>query len=425
MQALEAERPSATIAGDPDARILLDLLGWSGMPHADLAARRDRDRLLAAASHFESLFRLDAPDAPGLAVFGARVRPRHGGPEAGVCGVGLTEAAAFSGCVGEGVEYLSQFPSGQVAVVETSREAQMRLPGGAHAIRLTHRLEPSACLWWVDGCHLATSRPVPVPADLCLRREGAAPPPYPLSLGCAAGPTLAAAALHGALETIERDAACLWWRGGMPPRAIPHDDPAGHAAADTLSRLRQGASARSTWLLDITSDLNIPCVVAVSCRPDGAGVAFGVAARMTRSAAARAAVLELCQMELAARLATHKRAHLGVASLGPADRAHLRRSEELDGHRCPLLRPVAPAAMGDETETHPERALRIIVERLADRRLDLYAVDLTQPSFGIPVVQVICPGLEVTPSTLIGPRLRAAIDLTGGGQAHTNGVGLF
>ena len=425
MQALQAELPSATIASDPDARILLDLLGWSATPPAALAARRDRDRLLAAASHFESLFRLDAPDAPGLAVFGARVRSRHDGPETGACGVGLTEAAAFAGCVGEGVEFMSQFPTGDVAVVEYSVEAQAGLPGGAHAARLAQRLAASGSVGWVTGCHLGTSRPTPVPADLCLRREGGTPPPYPLSIGCAAGPTLAAAALHGALETIERDAACLWWRGGMPPRRLPDDDAAARAAADTLSRLRQDASGRSSWLLDITSDLHIPCVVAVSCRPDGRGVAFGVAARMTRSAAAQAAVLELCQMELAARLAAHKRAHRGEAALGPTDFAHLRRYEELDAHGCPLLRPAAPAPAGDDAETHPERALRIIVERLADCRLDLYAVDLTQSRFGIPVVQVVCPGLEVEPSTLAGPRLRAAIELTGGGLAHTSDISLY
>ena len=40
-------------------------------------------------------------------------------------------------------------------------------------------------------------------------------------------------------------------------------------------------------------------VAALSCGPDGFGFAFGLAARRSLQAAARSAVLELCQIELA------------------------------------------------------------------------------------------------------------------------------
>src|ERR1700760_2331699 len=76
-----------------------------------------RANLLRAASQFVRLFELAAPDAPGLVAFGAEIDPtlagslHRGAPLAGVSGVGLTAQAAFQGCVGEGVEYLSQLQS--------------------------------------------------------------------------------------------------------------------------------------------------------------------------------------------------------------------------------------------------------------------------------------------------------------------------
>ena len=49
-------------------------------------------------------------------------------------------------------------------------------------------------------------------------------------------------------------------------------------AETLLTQLRQNASARRSWLLDITTDIGVPCVAAVSCAADGFGLALGLAA---------------------------------------------------------------------------------------------------------------------------------------------------
>ena len=87
-------------------------------------------------------------------------------------------------------------------------------------------------------------------------------PPFPLSTGSAAGQSWDAAALHGLLELIERDAASLWWQGGSRGKSIPPGDEAEIMAETLLAQLRQGASARRSWLLDITTDIGVPCVAA-------------------------------------------------------------------------------------------------------------------------------------------------------------------
>ena len=74
----------------------------------------NRAHLLIAASRFVRVFELAAPDAPGLFSFGAQFDPaladslHEGSPMVGVSGVGLTLREAFQGCIGEGIEYLSQ-----------------------------------------------------------------------------------------------------------------------------------------------------------------------------------------------------------------------------------------------------------------------------------------------------------------------------
>ena len=84
----------------------------------------------------------------------------------------------------------------------------------------------------------------------------------------------------------------MWWRGGRRGRPIAEDSAAGRAAAELLAQMRQGKADRQSWVLDLTTDLDIPAVVAVSTRPDGFGCALGFAARLSLSAAVRAAIFD-------------------------------------------------------------------------------------------------------------------------------------
>src|SRR3984957_9371424 len=104
-------------AGDPDARQLLRALGYAdpaGGVGKSGSETHHRARLLTTASRFVRVFELAAPEAPGLVCFGAEIdpataNPLHAGSPAGsVSGVGLSLQEAFQGCIGEGIEYLSQ-----------------------------------------------------------------------------------------------------------------------------------------------------------------------------------------------------------------------------------------------------------------------------------------------------------------------------
>jgi ribosomal protein S12 methylthiotransferase accessory factor len=428
-----------------DVRLLLEALGYATAPEfpadgGDISSEtRHRALLLNAASRFMRVFQLAAPDAPGLIAFGAEFDPaladplHAGSPLVGVSGVGLSLQEAFQGCIGEGIEYLSQLQT----------ESDVLLPSGVDdpAAKLgsqardflaafsAHRRRPDAELSWHRVTRLTDRCEALLPADLCLRRppdRQEIKPPFPLSTGSAAGTSWDAAALHGLLELIERDAASLWWKGGSRAGLIPPQHEAHVMAEALLPRLRQNASARRSWLLDITTDIGVPCVAAISCMADGFGFAVGLAARPTLKAAARSAILEMCQGELAYAVVEAKCSERGEAALNERDLVHRRRATMINADQCLLLQPTLERAEHLAIDTaDPGAVLQLIVDRLGQCGIETFGLDLTRARLKIPVARVVAPGLQLEPSDIITPRLADMIALTGGGMKYTSGVALI
>jgi ribosomal protein S12 methylthiotransferase accessory factor len=292
-----------------------------------------------------------------------------------------------------------------------------------------HRLRPETELSWHRATRLTDRCEVLLPADLCLRRppdRREMAPPFPLSTGSAAGTSWDAAALHGVLELIERDAASLWWRGGNVGGSIPPQHEARIMAEALLPQLRQNASARRSWLLDITTDIGVPCVAAVSCTADGFGFTLGLAARLTLKAASRSAILEMCQMELAQAVVEAKCRERGEAALNERDLVHRRRATMINADRCQLLQPGPQRGEHLSFNTaDPAAVLRLVVDRLRQLDIETFGLDLTRPGFAVPVARVVAPGLQLEPSSIITSRLADMIARTGGGMKYTGGVALI
>jgi ribosomal protein S12 methylthiotransferase accessory factor len=427
----------------PHVRPLLEALDYAGTIDADSGGSgpetRHRAQLLKAASRFLRIFELAAPDAPGLVSFGAEFDPaladalHADSPVIGVSGVGVSLQEAFQGCVGEGIEYLSQLQTEEDVLLKCGSKDPIAGFGPQTQEFLiaysAYRLHARGEISWYRAKRLNGGDDVVLPADLCLRRppgQREITPPFPLSTGSAAGTCWDAAVLHGLLELIERDAASLWWRGGNRGRLIPPGDEVQIMAQALLSRLRRNLSTRRTWLLDITTDIAVPCVAAVSCRADGFGVAFGLAARPTLAAAARSAILEMCQIELAYAVVEAKCRERGEAALSERDRVHRRRATLINADRCLLLQPVAkPAERWPIEATDVSDLLQLIAARLRRFGIETFVLNLTRSSFAVPVARVIAPGLQLEPSEIITPRLADMIARTGGSAGYTGGVALI
>lgn len=111
------------------------------------------------------------------------------------------------------------------------------------------------------------------------------------SNGCASGNSLEEALYYGLLEVIERDAVAIWWYNRIKRPLLKVDPYLLKGFHDAIQE-----QDRHFFLLDITTDLLIPCFVAVSCKKDGSRVFFGSAAHLNPRLAISRAIGELSQL---------------------------------------------------------------------------------------------------------------------------------
>lgn len=212
------------------------------------------------------------------------------------------------------------------------------------------------------------------------------------SNGNAAGTTLEDAILQGFLELVERDAVAVWWYNRTRQPGVDLDsfgDPWVARFPELMTRLQ-----REVWVLDVTSDLGIPVMAAVSRRTDKPeeDLMFGFGAHFDPRIAVRRALTELGQLLPA------------VAGAGP-DGTGYRLSEPhlvswwrtATSQNQPYLRP-RPAGPRTAASYGYRPSGRIDlgpVRAIAQRAgLDILVLDQTRPDIGLPVVKVLVPGLR-------------------------------
>jgi ribosomal protein S12 methylthiotransferase accessory factor len=426
---------------DERAANALQVLRHLGLDSAISAAaptlRRNVDNaaaLLRVAARMARIFELSSAAAPNAAFMGGTVDPADFGLEpqvfdpAHVSGRGLDTFQAFASCVGEGVEYLSQLEWGgeQYRSVDFTNPPEGMSADSHAAFRAALRaaaIDLNGPVNLVRARVLAGDKDTLVPADECFRMRRRARE-YRLKgfgAGCAAGQDTARATLVALLELIERDAAALWWLGGsrgceIGAELLP-------AFRDDLDALR-GATAvpRKTWLLDITSDLGVPSVAAMSVDASGGDFACGLAAKVALPEAIRAATLELCQMELSNSLVRQKLAEGGEGALNAMDRRHVRRMNVAAD--CSLLLPARPPrAVEASSFGSPEQQLEWLADRLSRRSVETFVVDLTRPALGISAVRVLAPALQRMPAIFVTERLHRSTSDSESGE--TLGIDLL
>jgi ribosomal protein S12 methylthiotransferase accessory factor len=371
--------------------------------------------LLSVAERLDAVFELPSRAAPGLRVFGAQLSVIFEGDAAAprsvlnLSGAGLSAVRAFQSCMGEAVEVLSQIERpGDVL------RSALSDPVDPLLLAQLERQSPEP-LDALEALNLVTGQAVLVPADLCLRRSPArehSKPFRPLSEGCAAGQTPDHALLAALLERIERDAAALWWIGGRRGRGFSDDDLIACGAKGTIDQLRGACTARRTWLLDITTDLMIPCVAAISCDENDRRLSCGLAARMGMTEAIDSALFELCAQEINHHLAEEKQAG------NPVD--------DLDLTVFDILRPMGRSPIGTTSQAlSPVDAIAKLALILAGAAIEPLVVDLTRTDIAIPAVMALTPGLQPMTPLVWTARLAEAAAAFGGGDLHRAGVKLL
>jgi ribosomal protein S12 methylthiotransferase accessory factor len=215
------------------------------------------------------------------------------------------------------------------------------------------------------------------------------------SNGCAAGNTLEEAILQGFLELVERDAVALWWYNRVRRPGVDLDS----FAEPYLDRLRAflHEHGRDFWVLDLTSDLDVPVYASITRRIDGPAeqIMPGFGAHLEPKVALLRAVTEMNQM-LSSPL-------LGLAENGPEkepvdpETAHWLKMATTANqpYLLPAAGPCGTAAthapIWTDDVADDVRVCQALVERAG---MDMLVLDQTRPEVGLPVAKVIVPGLR-------------------------------
>ena len=214
--------------------------------------------------------------------------------------------------------------------------------------------------------------------------------------GCATGNNLEEAILQGFMELVERDSIALWWYNRLNKPAVDlssFDEPYFQELLAYYEKLH-----RDLWVLDITSDLNIPAFAAISRRNDREeeNIILGFGAHFDPRLAILRALTELNQSLPAA--------FFGM--FAPDNAYRDRDREAIDWWKTAAIA-NQPYLLPDQTLTPKTQAdyprqwsddiyidVKNCVGIAEAKGLETVVLDQTRPDLGLSIVKVIVPGLR-------------------------------
>ncbi len=232
-------------------------------------------------------------------------------------GKGFTKHAAQVSAMGEAVERYAASSWGEEIVLRGTA-ASLELPAldpqrlvlfaeDQYPALKYHLYEDGSSLGWCRMTSLSKDQDIAVPALAVLmayETQGDEPFLFPItSNGLAAGRTLAEAILNGAYECIERDAFLCTWLNRLPATRIdPTDHPDEDVRALVAAYARRGVDLE-LYRLPTESGVHVFMGVGVNHGPqDGPAVVVGLGADHDPVAAAKSALIEICQVRPSLRV---------------------------------------------------------------------------------------------------------------------------
>ncbi|MBO0738793.1 MAG: TOMM precursor leader peptide-binding protein [Alphaproteobacteria bacterium] len=208
------------------------------------------------------------------------------------------------------------------------------------------------------------------------------------SNGCAAGNTLEEAIVQGFLELVERDAYAIWWYNRLQRAAVDLGQLDDSYVRDLQTQLAE--TGRRLWVLDITSDLGIPCFIAIVywVQDSKENIEFGSGAHFDSRIALLRALTEVNQFLSIGLMGggTGEKSSLdGDTPLRLSDHAYLTPS---DG---PPLRLDYGSKFGRLDASEQVKTCMAVTGRAG---LDFLVLNQTRPDIEVPVVRVIVPSLR-------------------------------
>jgi ribosomal protein S12 methylthiotransferase accessory factor len=215
------------------------------------------------------------------------------------------------------------------------------------------------------------------------------------SNGNATGNTFEEAILQAFFELVERDCVALWWYNRLNKPLVDiesFNDPSMMRLVDFYKSIN-----REVWVLDLTSDLGIPCFVALSRIQDSVDeqIFFGFGCHFDARIGVSRAIAEMSQMLGIAGI-TGKKVPLS-ASVDDPETVDWFNNATLE--REPYLKPSESEPirrMGDYPKISSGNLLKDILkcnEIVSSKGMEMLVVDQTRTEAGMPAAKVIVPGL--------------------------------
>lgn len=214
--------------------------------------------------------------------------------------------------------------------------------------------------------------------------------------GCAAGNTIEEAIVQGFMELVERDCVALWWYNRVKRPRVDldsFDEPYFQALKNYYQTIH-----REVWVLDITSDLNIPAFVAITRRTDRdvEDIIFGFGAHFDPKIAIGRALIEATRMLLSVLSANPD----GTTQYAPFSDWAMNWWKTATLENQPYLVPdasVAPKVRVDYPQMWSDdlREDVTICQQIAQKNgMEMLVLDQTRPDIGLKVVKVMVPGMR-------------------------------
>lgn len=208
--------------------------------------------------------------------------------------------------------------------------------------------------------------------------------------GSAVAETFITAADKAMFELIERDAVSIWWYNRIMRERVP-DGLVKTGCGDDLYKWLESRE-RQFHLIDISSDLGVPVVAALSYEPDGTMIADGYAAGRTWPEAILGAALEMLQAEISLSFMQQKADTDAAQDAMAPKSSFFEETLRMNLFSEPFMiarRPAGPATTSDTEITAPA-----VLANLVEKNIQVLVADLTRSEIGIPAARAVSPQLR-------------------------------
>lgn len=217
------------------------------------------------------------------------------------------------------------------------------------------------------------------------------------SNGAASGNNLEEAILQGFFELVERDSVALWWYNMLQPFGVDlasFDEPYFVELAAYYKKMN-----RNIWVLDITSDLNIPAFAALSKRTDQGAehIIFGFGCHLDARLAVQRALTEMNQ-SFPHILSAFNEDGTTNPNFGDTEAVDWWTNSSCSNQ--PYLMPDKNREMkyqADYSWDYSDDILENIhlCQKIVEQQgMQMLVLEQTRPDIGVPVVKVVVPGLR-------------------------------